>query len=81
MILRSKISQTPRKSRKLASIIPSQSNHKNMFVVHTKIIVLLTIGAIFELLIIFGLAYAALARKAGDTYWARVRQTLMLRFR
>lgn len=52
-----------------------------MFVVHTKIIVLLTIGAIFELLIIFGLAYAALARKAGDTYWARVRQTLMLRFR
>ena len=77
----SKISQTPRKTRKLASITPSQSNHKNMFVVHAKIIVLLTIGAIFEMWIIFGIAYAVLGRRDGNTCWARMRQALMLNFR
>ena len=52
-----------------------------MFVVHAKIIVLLTTGAIFEMWIIFGIAYAVLGRRDGNTYWARMRQALMLNIR
>jgi hypothetical protein len=50
-----------------------------MFEVHTKTIVLLTIGAVFEMWIIFGMTYAALGRRDGDTYWTNVRRALMLR--
>ena len=71
----------PAEESKAASIIPRQSYHKNMFVVHTKIIVLLTIGAIFEMWIIFGIAYAVLGRRDENTYWARMRQALMLNLR
>ena len=51
-----------------------------MYAVHPKTIVLLTIGAIFEMWIVFGIVYAAFGRKDGNSYWVRVRHALMLKY-